>query len=245
MITKRARLAMLFVVPLLIPIAVDGQMRVEMALFEPIPTLSINTCSLGRALHGAAWAAMMATAGMESDSAKDLLIVLRDSLRVEVDERPTDVELQYVLAAVIGARAEFECGLGQIRAAKALHAQTRTVLRLDPDHPGAQHILGRLHLAVLRMSRVKRFLATRVLGGSELSGASWDEAQQLLEAAVIGDPCVADHHYELAPHYAARGETARARDRIEQLLRLDLTAPRNEVVIERAVDLLQQLENAS
>ena len=85
----------------------------------------------------------------------------------------------------------------------------------------------------------------KVLGGSELSGANWDEAQRLLEAAVAGDPCVADHHYELAQLHAARGEIARARDRLEQLLRLDLTASRNEVVIERAVVLLQQLENAS
>ena len=76
MITKRVRLAMLFMVPLLIPIAVSGQMRVEWAHFEPIPTLSINRCSLGRGRHEAAWTAMMATARMESDPAKELLMVL-------------------------------------------------------------------------------------------------------------------------------------------------------------------------
>ena len=245
MIAKRAWVVILLILPYLSPTAVGAQMHAEMALFEPTPTLSINRCSGVRGQHGPAWDAMQATAGMESDLASELLIALRDSLQVEADQRPGDVELQYVLAAVIGARTEFEGGGGQIRAAKALHAQTRTVLTLDPDHPGAQHILGRLHLAVLGMSRVKRFLATKALGGSELSGASWDEAQQLLEAAVIGDPCVADHHYELARLYAARGEAALARDRLEQLLRLDLPASVDEVAIERAAVLLQQLENAS
>ncbi len=245
MITKRARVVILSIVPFLSPTAVAGQMRAEMALFQPIPTLSINRCSLGRGRKEPAWDAMMATGGMESDAAKDALIALQDSLRAEADERPADVELQYLLAAVIGTRAELEGGVGQIRVAKALHAQTRTVLSLDPDHPGAQHILGRLHHAVVRMGRVRRFLATRVLGGSELSGANWDEAQHLLEAAVSGDPCVADHHYELARLYVDRGEASLARDRLQQLLRLKLTASRDEMAIALAVVLLQQLEKAS
>ena len=95
------------------------------------------------------------------------------------------------------------------------------------------------------MSRIKRFLATKILGGSELSGANWDDAQQLLEVAVVGDPCVADHHYELALLYVDRGETAMARARREQLLRLDLTGSRDEAVIERSVVLLRELETGS
>ncbi len=245
MTSQRTRIATLLIVFLGPPIPVVGQMRAKLVVFQPTPTLAINTCSAGRRADGAVWDAIFATVGMERSPAKALLSALQDSLRVEAVEHPADVELQYLLAAVIGVRTEFERGRSQIRAAKALHAQAQIVLSLDPDHPGALHLLGRLHTAVLRMGRIKRFLATKVLGGSELSGASWDDAQRLLEVAVVGDPCVADHHYELALLYVDRGEIAMARERLQALLRLDLPASRDEVVTERAAVLLQRLEDGS
>ncbi|MCH2469777.1 MAG: hypothetical protein MK486_07160 [Gemmatimonadetes bacterium] len=92
---------------------------------------------------------------------------------------------------MIGGRTEIEGGHTKIGLAKALHAQEGAVLSLQPDHPGAQHLLGRLHAAIMRMNRVRRFLATKVLGRGALASASWQEAQRLLEAAASGDPCIA------------------------------------------------------
>ena len=42
--------------------------------------------------------------------------------------------------------------------------------------------------------------------GDALDGASWETAETLLEAAVQGDPCVPDHHFELARVYAHTGD---------------------------------------
>jgi hypothetical protein len=58
----------------------------------------------------------------------------------------------------------------------------------------------------MRLDRVTRFLATRLLGGGELRHASWDEARRLLESAERSEPCVPDHHFELARLYLERGE---------------------------------------
>jgi hypothetical protein len=69
-------------------------------------------------------------------------------------------------------------------------------------------MMGKLHASVLRLGGFKRFLANTLLGGSALKDASWDRAQGLLEVAVREDPCVPEHHFELARVYAHRGDAA-------------------------------------
>ena len=84
------------------------------------------------------------------------------------------------------------------------------VLELDPRHAGASYMLGRLHASVLRLGGFKRFMAKQLFGGGALEGASWEEAQRLLEVAVVEDPCVSEHHFELAQVYAQRGDASGA-----------------------------------
>jgi hypothetical protein len=123
---------------------------------------------------------------------------------------PDDVVLQHRLAALLGARAVLGAGRARIAAARELHHQASRVLALDPGHPGAHHILGRLHAGVLRLDRISRFLATRVSGGDALAGASWDEARRHLELAEREEPCRPEHHVELARLHRERGDPAAA-----------------------------------
>jgi hypothetical protein len=150
------------------------------------------------------WHQIVGARASRGEAGAAALSALQDSLAAEASARPGDVEVQFLLAATLGARADVEGGTEKIRAAKALHAQATRVLALDPAHAGAQYLLGRLHAAVLRLDRVTRFLAIKLLGGAELSGASWEEARRLLEAAVAQDPCVAEYQYELARLYSER-----------------------------------------
>jgi uncharacterized protein HemY len=60
------------------------------------------------------------------------------------------------------------------------------------------------------MSGFKRFMAKSLFGGSALKGASWEEAQRLLEVATRGGPCVPEHHLELARVYGHTGDEAGA-----------------------------------
>lgn len=176
-----------------------------------------SSCSIRNAQRGAAWQSIVIARRLDRDAAKSALAALQDSLAAEAMAHPDEVQTQYLLAAAMGSRADVEGGREKVRAAKAAHAQATRVLAMDPSHPGAQHLLGRLHAAVMRMDIVTRFLATRLIGGAVLSGASWEEAQRLLEAAAEGDPCVPDYHYELARVYAERGEPTRAIRQIEKL----------------------------
>ena len=147
------------------------------------------------------------------------------------------------LATVIGGRTEIEDGRTKIGLGKALYAQAGAVLSLQPDHPGAQHLLGRLHAAIMRMNRVRRLLTTKVSGREALASASWQEAQRLLEAAASGDPCIADHHYELALLYTDRGDHDAADRQIREMLRLTGSRSEAQTIVAKAVALLEDLDS--
>ena len=138
-------------------------------------------------------------------------------MAAEARRAPAHLPTQYLYAVILGVRTEIEGGSSQVSKAKELHGQIQTVLALDPQHPGAMHLLGRLNAAVMRLGRLKRFIATRILGAGVLSTASWREARHLLEAAADGDPCVPEHHFELARLYAERGFAELALDRLARL----------------------------
>lgn len=155
---------------------------------------------------------------------------------------PNDAAAQYRLAAVMGARLEHESGRTKMADAAKVRAQAERVLALEPDHPGASYMLGRIHASILRMSGLKRFLAKQLFGGDALEGASWEKAQALLEVAAREDPCVPEHHFELGRVYAARGDSASAAREFASVL--ELTAGRDgrdARLRERAEDLGRKL----
>jgi hypothetical protein len=146
----------------------------------------------------------------DDDAAKEALDALEPDARRRAAAAPNDVTAQYHLAAVMGARLDHEHGGSKMSGAEELRDQASLVLELDQEHAGASYMLGRIHASVLRLGGFKRFMAKALFGGGALKGASWDEAQALLEVAVRGDPCVPDHHFELARLYAERGDKAGA-----------------------------------
>jgi len=204
---------------LLLPSAALGQVG-RVTLVDPLPRAGVRGCASAEVEDGSTWSAVYRARQTDEERAKTFLAALHDSLALEVEGSPADVGVQYLLAVVIGVRTDLEGGRTGIGLAKQMHRQVRIVLELDPSHPGAHHLLGRLHAAVLRLDGVSRFVATRLLGGSELRGASWDAARQGLEKAVVGAPCVPDHHYELARLYAEQGDRERAIERLRDAVEL-------------------------
>lgn len=166
---------------------------------------------------------------------------LEDSLALEATERPTDLPTQYLYAAVLGARTEVEGGRKQVSKAIALHRQVGRVLALDPAHPGAHYIQGRLNAAVMRLGGLKRFIATKLLGGGALSSASWTKARRFLELAADGDPCVPEHHFELARVYAETGDRGLAVDELALALSLIPEGEDDQKVARKAKALQRKL----
>lgn len=107
----------------------------------------------------------------------------------------------YWLAATRGMQADREGGRARIRLASGAYEAAQRALELDPEHPGAHHVMGRVAAAVMRLNTATRLLVIHLLGGEALSGATWAEAERLLSFAERHAPDVADHHYELAALY--------------------------------------------
>jgi hypothetical protein len=91
--------------------------------------------------------------------------------------------------------------------ASEVHEQAQRVLALDPEHAGANYMVGKIHASIRRLSGLKRFMAKTLFGGTLLDDASWEEAESRLTTAVRGDPCVPEHHFELARVYEHKGDT--------------------------------------
>jgi hypothetical protein len=138
--------------------------------------------------------------------------------------------LRYALAVVLGLRANVEGGKTKVQAAAALSDELDVILEREPDHVGARHMLGRLHAGIRRMSRITRWLATNLMGGDELSRATWEAAEENLAYAEEHAPHVPDHHLQLALLYRDTDRPELAAEEVSHVLAIE---PRN--VLERAV----------
>jgi hypothetical protein len=165
----------------------------------------------------------------DGDLRKDLLREAESHAReaVSADDRTSR---RYALAIVLGLRANVEGGKTKVQAAAALSDELDVILEREPDHAGARHMLGRLHAGIRRMSRITRWLATNLMGGDELSRATWEAAEENLAYAEEHAPHVPDHHLQLALLYRDTDRPELAFEEVSHVLAIE---PRN--VLERAV----------
>jgi hypothetical protein len=170
-----------------------------------------------------------ATDTNDGDLRKALLIEAERHARASVTNED-DVGRRYALAVVLGLRANAEGGRGKVQAAAALSDELDAILAVEPHHPGARHMLGRLHAGIRRMSRVTRWLATNLMGGDELARATWEAAEENLTYAEKHAPDVPDHHLQLALLYRDTDRPELAAEEVAHVLELE---PRN--ALEHAV----------
>ncbi len=225
------------------PAGTRAQLPVSpLVLIQP-PQIPMMEC-MSQPLHqGPLWDTVLgAMASEDQKSWRPSVRALEDSMAVQAALAPLDIESQFLYAVALGARTDVEGGRTQIRKASELLAQLELILEMDPGHPGAMHLMGRLNAAVMRLGRFKRFIATKILGGGTLSSASWEKARLLLTAGEEGEPCVPDHHYELARVHIETDSPREARRELEHVIFLLAGNPRRSTLAGKATRLLAQLE---
>ncbi|HEU5184599.1 MAG TPA: hypothetical protein VFU01_08520 [Gemmatimonadaceae bacterium] len=124
-----------------------------------------------------------------------------DLARRAVTVKSNDAEAHFHLARALGRVALSHGPKDRVKYGKAVREEAIEALRLDPDHPGALHVMGMWHAEVRRLPRIARFFARSFLGGQILSSAEWSEAVRLLSRAVEVDPHRLAHHLDLARIY--------------------------------------------
>jgi FimV-like protein len=145
--------------------------------------------------------------------------------RRAVEASPNDPEVHFHLARALGRTALTLGVRDRVKYATDIRARALQALKLDPDHPGALHVLGVWNAEIMRLSGVERFFARKVLGGQVFSEASWKEAIAMMERAVAVDPRRLTHRLDLAKIYLDVGEKEKARAMFEAVVR----GPRTEV----------------
>lgn len=176
--------------------------------------------------------------------------VTRDSLfrvgekyaRLAVTANPNDPENHFYLARALG-RAALSAGVrDRVKYAKDIREQAMEALKLDPNHPGALHVMGVWNAEVMRLNSVQRFFAKTVLGGGILGTANWKDAVSYMERAVAVDPGRLTHRLDLAKIYIDVKDKTKAREQLEHILAATTQTDVNDPLYKReAKALLEKL----
>lgn len=130
-----------------------------------------------------------------------------------------DADAHFHLARALGRRALSVGVRDRVKYATEVRAEALEALRLDPNHPGALHVMGVWNAEVMRLNGVSRFLAKNVLGGRVFGEASWQQAVSYMERAVAVDPDRIVHHLDLGKIYADVGDKAKAQAQLDLAVR--------------------------
>jgi len=224
------------------------------ALLDPAGALEAYRAAY---LADQTYEAMWKFARAQVDVAKQLegkkYSALRDSLygvahlyaAAAVRADSSDAEGHFMVANALGRLSRTRGGKERVRFAKIIYDEGATALRLDPNHDGAEHVLGAWHAEVERLSGMAKFFAKTFFGAGFLDRASWDSAVVHLQRAAEIKPEYLYHRLELAQVFLDVGRPADARRQLEEVLRLpptsDVMDPKYQ---EEARTLLAQLDRA-
>jgi tetratricopeptide (TPR) repeat protein len=177
--------------------------------------------------------------------------VQRDSLllRAEATARravrlaPNDVNALFALGLVLGNAALTRGVRERVRSSTEIRSLALRAVAADSTHDGVQHLLGRWHYEIMRLSGVERFVAKTVLGGKEFGQASWEEAERRLRTAVALAPERIYHRLVLARIFRARHQLPPARRELQRISELPDRVAADTTYRREAVELLDRLRD--
>jgi len=156
---------------------------------------------------------------------------------------PGDAEAHFSLARALGRTALSVGVRDRVKYAVEVRDEALAALKIDPNHPGALHVLGMWNAEVMRLSGFERFFARTFLGGKVFGLANWKDAVSNLERAVEVDPERLVHRVDLAEIYADIGEKAKAREQFEKVVgattQTDANDPRYKQLAEAGLKRLK------
>ncbi len=148
---------------------------------------------------------------------------------------------EYWLVAAQGLRARHAEALIAARLGTAVYERSRSLLERDSLHAGANHALGALNLEVMRLSRIKRFIAVTILGNRAFRDTSWENAETHLVRSVQIDSTFAIARLDLGRAFFYQGELEAARAEFENLLQQPLFDPTDVAFHDEARNYLQRI----
>ena len=174
---------------------------------------------------------------------------LRDSLFAAAERQarravgllPGDARTLFALGLVLGNTALTRGLRERVRYAEEVYRLAERAVAADSSHDGAQHLLGRWHYEVMRLSGFQRFVAKTILGGGVLGKAGWSDARRHLARAVALDSSLIYHRLDYARVLLALKEREAARAELLRIEGLPVRVAGDTSYRREARDLLKQL----
>jgi regulator of microtubule dynamics RMD1/3-like protein len=196
------------------------------AHFKPAEALTHYVAAIGpdSASYEALWKAArseidLAETEKNEDRRNEFSVAGERLARRAIKVNPQDPEAHFHLARALGRRALSVGVRDRVKFGTEVRAEALAALQLDPNHPGALHVMGVWNAEVMRLNGIQRFFAKNVLGGRVFGEASWDKAVSYMERSVAADPDRIVHHLDLGKIYADVGDKAKARTQLELVVR--------------------------
>ena len=180
----------------------------------------------------------------DADAGAPFFARAEDLARHAVRVRPGDAEGHFHLARALGSRALTLGTRDRIKYGTAVHDEAWAALKLDPKHPGANHVLGVWNAEIMRLNRVERFFAKNVLGGGVFGEANWGNAVTFMKKAVDEQPDRITHRLDYGKVLFDRnqdGDRDLARQQFERVLKLPVTDPNDAMYKVEAQDRLKKM----
>ncbi|HET7565996.1 MAG TPA: hypothetical protein VFJ96_13430 [Gemmatimonadaceae bacterium] len=131
--------------------------------------------------------------------------------RQAVAVKPNDPEGHFYLARALGRVALTKGKKDRVKYGKEVYEQAQEALKLNPNHPGALHVMGMWNAEVMSLSGFSRFMAKTFLGGGILGKVYLDtnqpdKARAQFELVLNGAPTeYNDRHYKEEAAQALEG----------------------------------------
>ncbi len=126
-------------------------------------------------------------------------------------------EANYAYAFAVGVINETASNKQQIANAKIMKDHIDKCLKFSPHHGGAFHLLGRWSRRLAEFSGVEKF-AVKALYGATLPVATYKDAADAFEKAIVAEPDWLIHYYELAYTYYEMDKYADAKIWLQQAI---------------------------
>lgn len=216
------------------PLAADAQSAAEHVAMGDRDHAALNASSAlthyeaalaAEPTHGAAlWKASLEAVDL-GEAAKDeaqrrtLYAKAEGYARRAVAASPAEADAHFALSRALGRAALAMGKRDRVKYAGEVRTHALKALELNPQHPGALHVMGMWNAEVMRLSGLERFFAKNLLGGRVFDSANWNDAVSYMERAVAAEPNRITHRLDLGRIYADVGNKAKAREQLEWVVR--------------------------
>jgi tetratricopeptide (TPR) repeat protein len=161
--------------------------------------------------------------------------------RRAIEANPQGADGHFTLARSLGRMALSLGPRDRVKYATDVRAHAMDALKIDPNHPGALHVMGMWNAEVMRLNGPTRWIAKNVLGGQVFGSANWKNAVDFMEKAVAVDPTRITHHIDLAEIYRDTGDKTRAREQFQAVISMPATDYNDRFYKQRAEKDLKDL----